>query len=51
MYKEGDFTLLIPQTSRKRGETWIEVFLSPRGSLSLSQLPSKEIAPPVVGAK
>lgn len=29
MYKEGDFTLLIPQTSRKRGETWIEVFLSP----------------------
>ena len=29
MYKEGDFILPVPQTSRKRGETSIEVFLFP----------------------
>lgn len=30
MFKEGGLTLPIPQTSRKREETWLEVFLFPR---------------------
>lgn len=48
MFKEGTLTLPIPQTSRKRGDRSLPF---PQGSLFLPQLPTKEIAPLVVGAK